>query len=124
MQHAPITRTGPQIGYAFVAGGVVIKSSERRPAMALADIGVQISRLNADRYAAGLDPLEAPRYAGQLVNLYAGENPQLDALQAGQQAHAARVGCSSNAQPIRDIRTKVTGALNRLAAGYSPRAAG
>jgi hypothetical protein len=121
MQHAPITSTGPQIGYFVVVADVVIKSSERRPALALSDIAVQISRLNFDRYAAGLDLVEGPRSHSQLHPLFAGSNPQLDALLAGQQPPAARVGCSSNAFPIPEIRGKVTGAITRMAAGYNPR---
>lgn len=122
MQHAPISSTGPQIGYAVVVSGVVIKSSERRPALALPDIAVQIGQLNVTRYAAGLPPLEAPHSPGQLIPLYAGDNPRIDALLAGQAAPAQRIGCSSSAEPIAGVHRHTHNNLLRMAAGYSARA--
>lgn len=118
--HAPSSH-GPQIGYAVVVAGTVIKSSERRPALALPDIATQISQLNAGRYATGQALLDAPRSLHQLHPLYAGANPHLDALQAGQQPPAARVGCSSNAMPIGPIRSHAADARNRMASGYRQR---
>ena len=121
--HAPITSTGPQTGYAVVVLGTVFRSTERRPADALADITTQINLANGARRRAGLELLTPPRAIAQLSPLYAHANPHLDALLAGEQTPAAHIGCSSNAMPVSEIRSKVTGALNRMAAGYSPRTA-
>jgi hypothetical protein len=120
--HAAISN-GPQTGYAAVVEGTAFRSTERRPADALADLNTQINLANAGRRRAGLEPLQAPRHIAQLVPVYAHANPHLDALLAGEPAPVAHVSCSSNSMPIGDIRTKVTGALNRMASGYSPRTA-
>lgn len=111
--HAPITPTGPQIGYAYVAeGGIEFVSRERLPALALAAIRATVRFENERRRATGLPAIESRHSTAQL-------RPHFD-----RGAPQPRVSCSSNAQPIGDIRSKVTGALNRLAAGYGPRAAG
>lgn len=114
---------GPQTGFAAVVGTIAFRSTERRPADALADLRTQINLANVERARAGLEPLTAPRHIAQLVPVYAHANPQLDALLAGEQAPLAHVSCSSNAMPVGEIRSKVTGALTRMAAGYSPRTA-
>jgi hypothetical protein len=117
--HAPITSTGPQTGYAVVVLGTVFQSTERRPADALADITTQINLANGARRRTGLELLTPPRAIAQLSPLYAHANPQLDALLAGEQPPAAQISCSSNAQPIGDVRAYNSTNASRMAAGYS-----
>jgi len=110
--HAPITRTGPQIGFAYAAEGYIeFVSRERLPALALAAIRASVRFENERRRAAGLPAIQSPHSTAQL-------RPHFD-----RGAPEPRVSCSSNAMPVGDIRAKVTGALTRMAAGYSPRTA-
>lgn len=119
--HAAISN-GPQTGYAAVIEGTAFRSTERRPADALADLTTQINLANAGRRRAGLEPLQAPRHIAQLVPVYAHANPHLDALLAGQAAPAQRIGCSSSAEPIAGVHRHTHNNLLRMAAGYSARA--
>lgn len=94
--HAPASN-GPQIGYAVVLAGTAFRSTETRPALALIDLRIQISRANPARYAHGQPALEAPATVGQLLPLYRNANPALDAALKGTQQPRTTIGCGTSA---------------------------
>lgn len=108
----PNGSTGPQIGHAAVMqDGTIYRSSEKRPALALSDIAVQISRANTDRYAVGKPLHEAPASIAQLVPLFANSNPRIDAMLAGLPVPVQHIGCMAGAHALHPRRTDAT--INR-----------
>jgi hypothetical protein len=100
--------TGPQIGYAAVMkDGTLYRSSEKRPALALSDIAVQISRANVDRYAVGKPAHEAPASIGQILPLFANANPRIAAMLAGRPAPVQTIGCMTSAHDLHPRRSDV-----------------
>lgn len=124
----PNGSTGPQIGHcAVMSDRVVYRSSYTRPALALHDIAVQISRANADRYALGKALHEAPKHIGQLVPLYMNSNPTLEAMLADQPLPAAVVtgslGAPIKSQRKSDLRGFNPAVDNASGIGWTERAA-
>ena len=108
--------TGPQIGHAAVMqDGTIYRSSEKRPALALSDIQVQISQANVDRYAVGKGLHEAPASVAQILPLYANSNPRIDAMVAGTIAPAQVVSCLARAHHSHPRRNDSEGERRRAA---------
>lgn len=106
--------TGPQIGHAAVMqDGTIYRSSEKRPALALSDIQVQISRANTDRYTVGKPLHEAPSNFAQILPLFANANPRIDALLAGLPVPAQHIGCMASPYLIHPKRSDASLARRR-----------
>lgn len=117
-----LSSTGPQIGFAFVADGATYTSTQRLPALALAEIRAAIYRDNESRRATGHGFIaNSPRSTSQLLPHYQGANPHIESALIGQPSQAPRVSCSSNAQPSSATRIRVTNSMHQLSAGKRPR---